>query len=284
MCNTQHAIRALIIGGTAAYGLDLLPYRPVGDPVVLETPYGPSPAITLLQPDAEHPPVAFCSRHGAAQLARSAAFVNHRAIIWAAKMLGVSTIYSWNGTGAIASNLEVGDLIIPHDLIDFTHTRVTTFDNTDFIAAPEGSAFRPAFHPTARNSILQAAQALRQSRQPANDHWSPAIPQSAIRNQGIYVCTEGPRLETASEIALYHSAGADIVGMTLSPEIYLAQEVGIAYASLCYITNYATGRAGNHPPKRDFGVNVAHACLPLLLSASRHWTTHKMSWTIELDD
>ena len=248
--------RTLVIGGTAAYGLDLSPYRPVGDPIALETPYGPAPAISLLQPDSEHPPVAFCSRHGADQLARSAAFVNHRAIIWAAKMFGVSTIYSWNGVGAIASHLEVGDLVIPHDLIDFTRTRVTTFDNTDLVDAQEGSAFRPAFHPAARGAILRAAEIR-------------------IHDSSVYVCTEGPRLETASEIALYHSAGADIVGMTPSPEIYLAQEVGIAYASLCYITNYATGRAGSRPPKRDFGANVAHTCLPLLLSASRYRTTHE---------
>ncbi|HEY52081.1 MAG TPA: MTAP family purine nucleoside phosphorylase [Caldilineae bacterium] len=252
---THHA---LIIGGTAAYGLDLAPYRPVDDPIALDTPYGPAPTITFLQPDSKRPPVAFCSRHGAGQLARSAAFVNQRAIVWAAKMLGVNAIYSWNGVGAIASHLEVGDLIVPDDFLDFTRTRTTTFDNTDLIAAQEGSAFRPAFHPAARAAILTAASSLRNSET------------RRVYEAATYVCTEGPRLETASEIALYHRAGADIVGMTLSPEVFLAQEVGIAYASLCYVTNYATGRAGERPPKRDFGVNVARVCLPLLLSASLH--------------
>ncbi len=242
----------LIIGGTAAYGLDLSSYRPVGDPAVLDTPYGLSPTISFLQPDPAAPPVAFCSRHGADQLSRSAAFVNHRALIWTAKMLGVSAIFSWNGVGAIASNLEVGDLIIPHDLIDFTSTRVTTFDNTELIAA-----LGPAFDPTARSAVVAASETL------------------LVHTSGVYVCTEGPRLETTSEIALYHNAGADIVGMTLSPEVFLAQEVGIAYASLCYITNYATGRAGDRPPKRDFGPTVAHACLPLLLSACHHWITRQ---------
>jgi 5'-methylthioadenosine phosphorylase len=243
----------LIIGGTAAYGLDLSPYRPVGDATVLETPYGLSPAMTFLQPDSSFPPVAFCSRHGADQLARSAAFVNQRALIWAANMLGVSAIFSWNGTGAIASRLEVGDLVISHDFLDFTRTRVTTFDDIDLFAASG-----PVFHPTARAAILASS-----------DNSDRVVHQS-----GVYVCTEGPRLETASEIAMYHTAGADIVGMTLSPEVYLAQEVGIAYASLCYITNYATSRAGDRPQKRDFGPNVAHTCLPLLLSASHHWIAH----------
>jgi 5'-methylthioadenosine phosphorylase len=247
--HTTH--HALIIGGTAAYGLDLSPYRPVGDPVALETPYGPAPAISFLQPDAARPPIAFCSRHGADQLTRSAAFVNQRAIIWAAKMLGVSTIYSWNGAGAIASHLEVGDLVIPDDFLDFTRTRATTFDNTDLVAASG-----PVFHPAARAAILAAASSRSK------------IETRRVYDAGTYICTEGPRLETASEIAFYHSAGADIVGMTLSPEVFLAQEVGIAYASLCYITNFATGRAGERPPERDFGPHIAHTCVSLLLAAS----------------
>lgn len=59
---------------------------------------------------------------------------------------------------------------------------------------------------------------------------------------GTYVCTEGPRLETAAEIAAYGWGGAAVVGMTLSPEVWLAAELGIPYASLCIITNMATGR------------------------------------------
>lgn len=253
--NTFHisnsAPRILIIGGTAAYGLDLAPYRPAGDPTVLDTPYGPSPPLTFLRPNAASPPVAFCSRHGAGHLARSAAFVNHRALIWAAKMLGINAIFSWNGVGAIADHLEVGDLVVPDDFLDFTRARVTTFDKEDLVGATG-----PAFHPAAREAILTAAAI--HERQSAN----------RMHASGAYVCTEGPRLETASEIVLYLRAGADIVGMTLFPEVFLAQEVGIAYASLCYITNYATGRGGDRPPRRQFGPIVAQTCLPILLSAA----------------
>jgi len=159
-------------------------------------------------------------------------------------MLGVKTMFSWNGVGAIHHRLEVGDLLIPNDLIDSTRTRVTTFGHPDMRPAAG-----PVFHPAARAAI-----------------------QSAIRNPKsenvVYVCTEGPRLETAAEIELYRRAGADVVGMTLSPEVFLAQEAGIRYASLCYITNYATGRAGNRPPRREFGPIVARTCLPILLQAA----------------
>ncbi len=240
------ATSTLIIGGTAAYGLDLSPWGPVDEPFILPTPYGPSPPITLLQPDPDYPPVGFCSRHGREALKRSAAFLNHRAIIWGAKMLGVRTIFSWNGVGAIHERLEVGDLIVPADLIDFTRTRITTFGHPDL---PPASG--PPFHPDARGAILR----------------SLPEPHSPIPDP-VYVCTEGPRLETVAEIALYRRAGAHIVGMTLSPEVFLAQEAGIRYASLCYVTNYATGRDLGRPPRRQFGPEVARTCLPILLRAA----------------
>lgn len=237
-------IHVLIIGGTAAYGLDLTPYQPHDNGIVLQTPYGASPRINFLQPGPHQAVAAFCSRHGRDTLQHSAAFLNHRAMIWAAKMLGVSTILSWNGVGAIAGHLQVGDLVIPHDFLDFTRTRTSTFNDKKLING--GGA---VFSALARTAIITAAPA-------AHPH-------------GIYVCTEGPRLETAAEIALYHRAGADIVGMTLSPEVFLAQELGIAYASLCYITNYATGREGEHPPRRQFGAIVAQTCLPILLQTAQ---------------
>ncbi len=241
----SHDVSTLIMGGTAAYGLDLTPWRPVQGPFTLQTPYGESPPITLLQPDPGQPPVAFCSRHGRDALQHSAAFLNHRAVIWAAKMLGISTIFSWNGVGAIAEGLEVGNLVTPADLIDFTRKRITTFGHPDLRPASG-----PTFHPAARAAIIASLP---------NPNPIP-IP--------TYVCTEGPRLETEAEIELYRRAGADVVGMTLSPEIFLAQELGIRYASLCYVTNYATGRALGRAPKRQFGPVVARTCLPILIRAA----------------
>ncbi len=251
----RRAIKTLIIGGTAAYGFDLSPWRPQGDPFQVQTPYGESPVISLLQPEGASTPVAFCSRHGRQTLARSAAFLNHRAIVWAARKLGVTAMLSWNGVGAIHERLEVGDLVVPSDLIDFTRKRVTTFGHPKL-----SPAAGPAFHPQVRSAIIEAA-ANAQIRETSSQRFT-------LHEAGVYVCTEGPRLETETEIKLYRHAGADIVGMTLSPEVFLAQEAGIRYASLCYVTNFATGRALGRPPKRDFGPNVAQTCLPILIAAA----------------
>ena len=60
-------------------------------------------------------------------------------------------------------------------------------------------------------------------------------------DKGTYVCTQGPRLETPAEIKKYKSYGGDLVGMTLVPEVFLAKELELCYASICYVTNYAEG-------------------------------------------
>ena len=64
-----------------------------------------------------------------------------------------------------------------------------------------------------------------------------------LADKAVYCCTEGPRLETPAEIKLYHSYGADLVGMTLAPEAFLARELEICYSAVCYLTNFAEGIA-----------------------------------------
>jgi 5'-methylthioadenosine phosphorylase len=62
-----------------------------------------------------------------------------------------------------------------------------------------------------------------------------------VHPKGTYACTDGPRLETAAEIRFLAGAGADMVGMTLCPEAFLARELEICYAPVGYLTNYAEG-------------------------------------------
>ncbi len=245
-------VSTLIVGGTAAYGLDVTRWQPQAPPFCLDTPFGPSPAITLLRPWPQAPAVAFCSRHGQDALKHSAAFLNPRALVWAAHMLGVRNILSWNGVGAISNQLAVGDLLVPHDLLDWTHARVASFGRERLTTATS-----PSFAPAARTAILAAIHDIKQ------------VSGENIHAQGHYICTEGPRLETKAEIELFHQLGADVVGMTLVPELFLAQELKIGYASLCYITNFATGRASGRKQKRQFGPAVAHTCLPILLRAAQ---------------
>lgn len=233
----------VIFGGTAAYHLTLSDFALVGERLILETPFGSS--APFIQLTANGVTVWFSSRHGEDGLQRSAAFVNHRANIWAARELGATGIFSWNGVGAIAPGLAVGQGVVPDDLLDMTRARLATF-GTLAAHTPAGSPFAGEL----RERVVAACQ----------------LSGLICATHGTYVCTEGPRLETAAEIAMYGWGGAAVVGMTLAPEVWLAAELGIPYASLGIITNMATGR-WHFDPRRDFGPNVGKVGLRVLLAA-----------------
>ncbi|MBZ0277908.1 MAG: MTAP family purine nucleoside phosphorylase [Anaerolineae bacterium] len=233
----------VVFGGTAAYHLHLSDFARTGERRILETPFGLSAPFIHLMTDAAA--VWFSSRHGEDGLQRSAAFVNHRANIWAARELGATGILSWNGVGAIAPGLAVGQGIVPDDLLDMTRARLATFADSAG-QTPTASPFAADL----RERLIAGCQQIG----------------LVCATHGTYVCTEGPRLETAAEIALYGWGGAAVVGMTLAPEVWLAAELGIPYASLCIITNMATGR-WHLDPRRDFGPGVGVMGLRALLAA-----------------
>jgi len=258
----------IIFGGTAAYHLKLDTFAAVGERRIVDTPYGPS--APFVQLTAQGKTVWFSSRHGEDGLQRSAAFVNHRANIWGARALGVTAILSWNGVGAIAPGLAVGQAVIPDDVLDMTRARVSSF--TANISTPDPSALRregllaPPLHAMGRGDFSL----------PTGSPFSDDLRQRLIQacadlniphaTHGTYVCTEGPRLETAAEIALFGWGGAAVVGMTLAPEVWLAAELGIPYASLCIVTNMATGR-WHVDSRRDFGPGVGEKGLRVTLAA-----------------
>lgn len=236
---------SIIFGGTAAYHLKLDDHARVGERRILETPFGQSAPFVWLETDAVG--VWFSSRHGEEKLARSAAFVNHRANLWAARELGADAVYSWNGVGGVVPGLSVGQAVIPDDVLDMTRARTTASYGEKAQHVPAGQPF--AAH--LRQNLITTCNALNMS----------------CATHGTYVCTEGPRLETAAEIAMYGWGGAAVVGMTLVPEIWLAAELGIPYASLCIVTNMATGR-WHLDPRRDFGPTIGIKGLQIALQAA----------------
>jgi 5'-methylthioinosine phosphorylase len=242
----------VIFGGTAAYHLKLEDYARLGERRIIDTPYGESAPFIQLAAEDGHT-VWFSSRHGEDGLQRSAAYVNHRANIHAAQALGAAAILSWNGVGAIAPGLGVGQIVVPDDMLDMTRARLVSFGDTtsEKHASPLQTSVGRPFSEEWRQRLIASCAKLN-------------LPHAT---HGVYVCTEGPRLETAAEIALCGWGGAAVVGMTLSPEVWLAAELGIPYASLCIVTNMATGR-WHLDSRRDFGVGVAIKGLQVMLAAT----------------
>jgi 5'-methylthioadenosine phosphorylase len=247
----------LILGGTAAYFLPLEELLGPLRRVDLETPHGAAFPLFLLERYDER--VAFASRHGLGRLEVSPPFVNARANIWAAQALGVRRIISWNGVGAINPLLEVHDMLALDELLDFTKTRVRSFEGMGdggWEMENLGSTINQCFDPDLSRALYAAA----------SQHSAPPTP-ARVFPRGTYACAEGPRLETAAEIRGFRRAGADVVGMTLVPEVFLARELGITFASLGYVTNYATGLEPAHGAPRFFGVEVGRRCLAVVLAA-----------------
>jgi purine nucleoside phosphorylase len=117
--------------------------------------------------------------------------------------------------------------------------------------ANDGSSFAPLFDSTLRRAVVAAGRRLGER----------------VVDGGVYVATEGPRLESAAEIEAAARDGADVVGMTLSPEVWLARELALPFASLAIVTNRATGTAWRDG-RRDFSPTVGERAMRVLLAAA----------------
>ncbi|MCH8208189.1 MAG: MTAP family purine nucleoside phosphorylase [Nitrospinae bacterium] len=210
-----------VIGGSGAYSL--LSENSLGQELAcdaLDTPFGKSAPIHRFR--AGETEFLFLSRHGEKDYSLTAPFVNYRANLYALKDCGAEQIVSWSGPGIINKAYRPGEFVIPHDVIDETRNRPTTFfegRGVGFIRQSE--PFCPRMRLALHDVIHDAA-----------------LPH---HEQAVYACTEGPRLESPAEIRKLRIIGADLVGMTLIPEAFLARELEMCYASVCYLTNYAEG-------------------------------------------
>lgn len=206
------------IGGTAAYDLlrnGALVAERLGP---RRTPFGESQSVYLCR--TRHGEFFFLSRHGESSYELAPTFVNYRANIYALKELGVRSIVSWSETRAICHNFKIGCFVVVDDLIDETHMRpITFFENRGIGLIRQWPVFCPALRSAFLSTLTQE--------------------QFAHCDSGVYVCIEGPRRETAAEVRKYASYGGDLIGTSLAPEVFLAKELQMCYASLCYVAGYA---------------------------------------------
>jgi len=209
-----------IIGGS---GLSKLGNMEVTQRKVVRTPYGePSGALTFGRiVDCE---VVFLARHGYGHTIAPHQ-VNYRANLWALKDSGADSVVSVASVGGIRKDLGPGVLVLPHQVIDYTWGRPSTFFEGP--GAPVNHIdFTEPYSSALRARLVKAAAASKER----------------IVDRGVYAATQGPRLETAAEITRLERDGADIVGMTGMPEAALAREISLEYAAITVVANYAAGR------------------------------------------
>ena len=210
-----------VIGGS---GLTQLANLDVSHREVLRTPYGePSGAVTFGQICGR--PVAFLARHGYGHTIPPHE-VNYRANIWALTKRGAKAIVSVASVGSIRPELKPGDVVIPHQIIDYTWGRKSTYHEGQDSQVVHIDFTEP-YDRSLRELLIKAA----------------GIAGVAISDSAVYAATQGPRLETAAEIDRLERDGVDLVGMTGMPEAALARELGVPYAAINLVANYAAGRA-----------------------------------------
>jgi len=145
-------------------------------------------------------------------------------------MMGVKRIVATNAVGAINLDFKPCDLVVPHDLIDFTKRRAPSFYDDAPVTHVD---FSEPYCPEIRRALIEQAKKTA----------------DAVHDQAVYVCTEGPRFETPAEIRMFRALGCDVVGMTAVPEAVLARELGMCYGALCFVSNMSAGIAGRITPR-----------------------------------
>ncbi len=211
-----------IIGGT---GLTQLANLEVSRRQVAGTPYG-EPSGPLTFGAIRGVPAVFLARHGYGHTIPPHQ-VNYRANLWALKEQGASEIVSVVSVGGIRADLGPGKIVVPHQIVDYTWGRMSTFFENE--APVKHIDFTEPYTAGLRNRLLSAAKACGE----------------AVVDGAVYAATQGPRLETAAEIDRLEREGAEIVGMTGMPEAALAREIELGYAAIAVVVNHAAGRGAS---------------------------------------
>jgi 5'-methylthioadenosine phosphorylase len=187
----------------------------------ISTPFGDAPVTLARWADSE---IAFLARHGHDHSVPPHR-INYRANIWALREVGAAAILATAVSGGIRADMLPGDLVLIDQFIDVTTGRAGTF--YDEVGNLRHTDVSEPYDPDLRSRLAEAAR-----------HAG-----TEVHPSGTYICTNGPRFETPAEIRAYRAWGADLVGMTGCPEVALACELGIPYASVGVISNPAAGLA-----------------------------------------
>ncbi len=188
--------------------------------ITFNTPFGESPPFTIFETGNEQ--IITCRMHGwRTGVPRGTASLQ---VFWVLREAGVQVVLAEGGVGSLHPELQPGDIVIPHDYIDFSQRKDISLGD-DFLLI-----MRDPLCPELRNLLSAEATALSQQK---------------VIHEGIYAVTEGRHFESRAEIRLFSQLNIDVVGQSLAPEVYLAREIGACYAGMYLVVNFAEGISGD---------------------------------------
>lgn len=213
-------MRIGIIGGSGVYSIEDL------DNVKEETLITPFGIFEYTIGNYLDKEVVFVTRHGKGHVLPPH-LISYKKIIWGMKEVGVEKIIATSASGSININMKPGDFVIIDQFIDFTDSRDSTF--FDIPGKVVHTDMTEPYCQYLRSLIKEVMSDFKLS----------------FHESGTYVTMNGPRFETKAEIKMLKILGGDLVGMTGTPEVILANELNICYASIGIVTNYAAGISKN---------------------------------------
>jgi 5'-methylthioadenosine phosphorylase len=246
-------IKIGIIGGSGLENPEILK-SPVEKNI--KTPYG-NPSSPLLCGSLAGKDIVILSRHGRLHTIPPSE-VNSRANIFALKEAGCTHIITSTACGSLREEIRRGDLVIPDQFIDFTKHRTSTFFDEFEPGKMKHTPMADPFDRDLRKLIISSAHDIG----------------IRVHEKGTLVTIEGPRFSTRAESKMFRIWGADIINMSVAPEVILANELGLPYAAIALSTDYDCWKDDEVPVSWEevlkiFSENVSNVVELLLLTISR---------------
>jgi 5'-methylthioadenosine phosphorylase len=234
-----------IIGGSGLYAMPGLHETREYN---VDTPFGKTSAPIVVG-TLEGQRLAFLARHGIGHHITPSE-VPYRANIYALKSLGVQRIVSVSACGSLKEDLSPGHVVVPDQIYDNTHGRARSFFGEGLVAhISVASPFCPETSAVLETAVREAG--------------------GTVHSGGTFITIEGPRFSTKGESTTYRAWGMSIIGMTASPEAFLAREAEICYATMAHITDYDVWHESEAPVTVDMVIQTLHKNTALAQEAVR---------------
>lgn len=240
----KNPISLAVIGGSGLYAM---PGLTDVEEIAIDTPFGaPSDAIVVGTLSGRR--VAFLPRHGRGHRFNPSE-VPYRANIWALKSLGVKHIVSVSACGSLREHMQPRDIVVPDQLFDFTKGKRagSFFDGGAVGHVSVGQPFAKALSAAVVQAVTDAG--------------------GAVHERGTFITIEGPRFSTKAESNAFRQWGCDIIGMTASPEAFLAREAEIDFAIMAHVTDYDVWHEEEGEVTVEMVIERLHANLALAQKA-----------------
>ncbi len=233
-------VRIAVIGGS---GLYQMPQLQDVEERAIETPFG-SPSDVIVVGTLNGVRVAFLPRHGRGHIYLPSE-VPYRANIFALKTLGVEYVIAVSACGSLREDYEPGHIVVPDQLYDNTKGKrdYTFFGNGLVAHVGVAEPFCPELSGMVSESAREAG--------------------GIVHKGGAYVTIEGPRFSTKAESNVYRAWGMSLIGMTTSPEAFLAREAEMCYAVMAHVTDYDVWHETEEAVTVEMVVRTLHSNLEL---------------------